>query len=292
MIKSMTGYGSASGEADGLKFTVELRSVNSRYLDISVHIPRNFIFAEEEIKASVSRSVSRGKLDVFVSIDSSKAPDMTVMVSESLAEGYFRAITELAEKFNLDAGLSAYDLARFPDVLQVERREIHKEAVSDGLCRILSEALAEFQEMRAKEGGRTRDDVLERLSEIERLCGEVEERSPRTVAEYRQKLELRMREVLENSGVDESRLLTEAAIFADRTAVNEETSRLRSHFEQLRLMLGEGSPIGRKLDFLIQEFNREANTIGSKGNDAEITRIVVDMKSEIEKVREQVQNIE
>ena len=290
--KSMTGYGSAEGQADGLKFTIEIRSVNSRYLDISVHMPRSFIFAEEALKAVVSRTITRGKVDVFVTIDSSKTDDMTVLVNESLAESYRATVTGLSQQHGLDLGLTSLSLARFPDVLRLERREILKEAVSDGLCRIASEAAAEFEEMRTREGERMQDDILERLGETERLCGAVEERSPQTVAEYRKKLEQRMREVLENTAVDENRMLTEAAIFADRTAVSEETVRLRSHFSQMRLMLDGGSPIGRKLDFLVQELNREVNTIGSKGNDAEMARLAVDMKAEIEKIREQVQNIE
>lgn len=292
MIRSMTGYGSATGEAEGIKFTVEIKGVNNRYLDVTVRSPRGFLFAEEALKSAVQKNVSRGKVDVFVTVDSSKAGNVVVSVNEPLAEGYIAALGNLSEKYGLKSDLSSAALSRYPDVLTLEKRETDAPVVAGALCKILEEALESFNKMRLREGGSLSADILSRLADLERLTGLVEERSPRIAAEYREKLTQRIREMLEGGAVDEQRILTEAAIFADRVAVDEETVRLRSHISQFRDMLSGGSPIGRKLDFLTQEVNREVNTIGSKGNDAEIARIVVDMKAEAEKIREQVQNIE
>lgn len=291
-ILSMTGYGSAKGEAEGLIITVELKSVNNRFLDCSVRLPRNLLFAEEAVKETVSRSVKRGKVDVFVSLQAGRDSGVVVAVDRDLAKGYYDAVALIAKELGLETGLNAMSVARFPDVLTVERRELDKEAVSAALCQITGEAVAEFNAMRAREGERLMADMLDKLETIEELVTVVETRSPVTVAEYRQRLEARLRELLEDRNVDEQRLITETAIFADKTAVDEETVRLRSHIDQFRAMLKEGSPIGRKMDFLIQEFNRESNTIGSKCNDAALAKVVVDLKSEIEKIREQLQNVE
>lgn len=292
MIKSMTGYGGAKGTVDGLELFVELRSVNNRYLDTNVRLPRNFMFAEEAVKSTVSASISRGKVDVFITVNSAKADNVIVNVNTPLAKGYIAALTSLAEQYGLSNNLSAMDIARFPDVLSVEKKEADKDAITAGICDILGAALEEFQTMRIREGTRLRDDILGKVETIETMVSFIESRSPETVSEYRQRLEQKMREVLESTEIEESRIVLEAAIFADKVTVDEETVRLRSHIAQLRDMLMGGSPVGRKLDFLIQEFNREANTIGSKCNDGEIARCVVDLKSEIEKIREQVQNIE
>ena len=292
MIKSMTGYGSAKATADLMEISVELKSVNNRYLDTSVRLPRSFMFAEEIVKAEVQKLASRGKVDVFISIDSSKAQNMVITVNESLAEGYVSAIRAIADKFELDKDISATTIARMPDVLNTERREVDREEFTEALRGVLGEALAGFDNMRTNEGAKLVRDIEERLREIEKLTGIIEERSPKTVDEYRKRLEERIREVLEDRGIDESRLITEVAIFADRVAVSEETVRLRSHLSQLGEILSAGSPAGRKLDFLIQELNREVNTIGSKCNDMELSMVVVDLKAEIEKIREQVQNIE
>ena len=292
MIKSMTGYGSAKGTVDGLEITVELKSVNNRYLDAAVRLPRNFLFAEELIKARVQSHISRGKVDVFVSVDSSQAGDMTVKVNEGLLKGYMDAISHIAEECGLARDMTAMSVSRFPDVLTVEKRELDAEAIGAGIGEIAERALQDFDAMRLREGEKLRDDVLSRLETIERLVETVEEKAPETVAEYRRRLEQKMAEVLGTAGIDENRILAEAALFADHIAVDEETVRLRSHMSQLRGMINGNSPTGRKIDFLIQEFNREANTIGSKCQNSQIAHTVVDLKSEIEKIREQIQKIE
>ena len=292
MIKSMTGYGSAKGTVEGLEITVELKSVNNRYLDTSVRLPRSFLFAEEAIKAAVQSHISRGKVDVFVSVDTSAAGDMTVKVNEPLLKGYIEAIRHISQEYSLENDMTAMSVSRFPDVLTVEKKDLDAEAISAGISAIADEALRDFDAMRQREGAKLLDDVLSRLEPIDRLVSTVEREAPKTVAEYRKRLEQKMQEVLGSTGIDENRILAEAAIFADHIAVDEETVRLRSHMSQLSTMINGSSPTGRKIDFLIQEFNREANTIGSKCQNSEIAHVVVDLKSEIEKIREQIQNIE
>lgn len=291
-LLSMTGYGSAKGSVEGQEITVELKSVNNRYLDCSVRLPRNFLFAEDTVKQAVSAGVSRGKVDVFVSAQTSQDSGTVVSVNEELARGYRDAVAHIAETLGLESGLNAFSLARFPDVLTVERRELDKDKAAAALSEITAKAVEEFNAMREREGERLRRDMLGKLETIEGLVSVVEERSPQTVKEYRERLEARLRDILTDRSLDEQRVITEAAIFADRTAVDEETVRLRSHIAQFRTMLEEGSPIGRKMDFLVQEFNRESNTIGSKCSDASLAKVVVDLKSEIEKIREQLQNVE
>ena len=292
MIKSMTGYGNAVGVSGDISLTVEVRSVNNRFLDCSVRRPRMYIFAEDKIKAVVQKYISRGKVDVFVTVDSSKADDVVVSLNEPLAEAYIAAYNQMSEKYGLKNDLSAVSLGRIQDVFVVEKKEIDAEAFTADIEAVTAAALANFNTMREVEGGKLRNDILDKLSNIEALAAKVEERSPQTVAEYRARLEQKMREVLATADIDKSRIVTEAAIFADKVAVDEELVRLRSHIAQMRDMLGKDGAIGRKLDFLTQELNREANTTGSKCNDVEITRMVVDIKSEIEKIREQIQNIE
>lgn len=292
MIKSMTGYGSAKGTADGLEITVELKSVNNRYLDTSVRLPRSFIFAEDAVKSAVQSHISRGKVDVFVTVDSSEAGDVVVKVNENLLKGYIDAITHISEECAVPSDLTAMSIARFPDVLSVEKKDMDAEQIAAAISGITENALKDFDEMRIREGEKLRDDVLSRLETIDRLVGMVEEKAPETVKEYRARLEQKMTEILGTSGIDESRILAEAAIFADHIAVDEETVRLRSHMSQLKTMISGNSPIGRKIDFLVQEFNREANTIGSKCQNSDIAHVVVELKSEIEKIREQIQNIE
>ena len=292
MVKSMTGYGRAEDTLNGCTITVELRSVNNRYLDCNVRMPRLYLFAEETIKSRVQNTISRGKVDVFVTLDSTGGEQVQVSVNQPLADGYYTALTQLAERYGLSKDISVSLLSRFPDVLLAEKAEEDVEQRAQDICSVLDRALADFDQMRTREGARLEADVLSRAARIEELVGKVEERSPQTVAEYRAKLEARMNEVLSNTQLDPARILTEAAIFADKVAVDEETVRLRSHIGQLRHMLEQGGATGRKLDFLIQEFNREANTIGSKCSDIDIARHVVDIKAEIEKIREQVQNIE
>ena len=292
MIKSMTGYGGAKGVCEGLGIMIELKSVNNRYLDCSVRLPRNFLFCEETIKSLVGEHISRGKVDVFVTVDSTGAEDIVVTVNEALAKGYLDAFNAIAEKFSLPGEVSSVTVAKMPDVLSVEKKEADKDALSAGISNILAEALAVYDDMRAREGAKLHEDIASRLVTIENLVSEVEEKSPQTVEAYRERLYKKMTEVLSGATVDEQRILTEAAIFADKVAVDEETVRLRSHISQMREMLAGGSPIGRKMDFLIQEFNREANTIGSKCTNSEISKVVIEIKSEIEKIREQIQNIE
>ena len=289
----MTGYGRARRTVNGRDITVEVRSVNNRYLDCSVKMPRAYIFAEDAVKALVQKNVSRGKVDVFVTVDSLGAEETVVAVNEPLAKSYIAALKKL---YDLGGGswvrssCYATDLARLPDVLTITKAEEDLDSLSADLCAVLEEALSAHGAMRETEGRRLAEDILSRLGTIEALTARVEERSPQTVAEYREKLLVRMNEVLQSASIDESRILTEAAIFADK--VDEETVRLRSHLSQLRGMLAGGEPVGRKLDFLIQEVNRESNTIGSKCSDVQIAQVVVELKAEVEKIREQVQNIE
>ena len=292
MIKSMTGYGSAKGTVEGIEVSVELKSVNNKFLDTSVRLPRSFIFAEETVKAAVQSHISRGKVDVFVTVDTSMADDMVVRVNEPLLKGYIDALQHIADEYALPNDISVMRVSRFPDILSVEKKELDADAVAEGIKSIAEQALQDFDSMRMCEGEKLRNDVLLKLENIESFVGIIEENAPRTVTEYREKLLQKLNEVLGSAGVDESRIITEAAIFADKVAVDEETVRLRSHIAQLRTMLETGSPIGRKIDFLMQEFNREANTIGSKCQNSDIAHVVVDLKSEIEKIREQIQNIE
>ena len=294
MVKSMTGYGRARQTLNGRDITVEVKSVNNRYLDTTVKLPRAYIFSEDAIKQRVQRAVSRGKVDVFVSIDASGADATVVTVNEPLAEAYLAALRKIGaiSPSMLRGEYSAVDVARFPDVLTVTKADEDLESVQTDLCAVLDEALAAYNAMRATEGGKLAADIASRLNAIEALTGKVEARSPETVKEYRERLTARMQEVLQSTTVEESRILTEAAIYADKIAVDEETVRLRSHLSQLRGMLESDEPMGRKMDFLIQEVNRESNTVGSKCNDVEIARVVVELKAEVEKIREQVQNIE
>ena len=293
MIKSMTGYGRARQMLHKRDITVEVRSVNNRYLDCTVKMPRMYTFAEDAIKSCVQKAISRGKVDVFITVDASAADVAKVTVNRELAAGYVSALRELAEvcgSENFQVGPET--LSRFPDVLTVTKADEDLESVSADLCAVLEEALAAYNTMRAVEGAKLAEDIGNRLTAIETYTGQVEERSPQTVAEYRAKLTARMQEVLQSTTIDAQRILTEAAIYADKVAVDEETVRLRSHVAQLRTMLASDEPMGRKMDFLIQEVNRESNTIGSKCNDVAIAQVVVGLKAEVEKMREQVQNVE
>ncbi len=288
----MTGYGGAKGVVEGLSITAELRSVNNRYLDISVRLPRGFLFAEDAVKSAVQRHVSRGKVDVFVTVDASMAADTVVRVNEPLLRAYVDALRDLSARYDLPDDMTVMSVTRFADILSVEKAEADQDALSAGLAALVESALAEYDQMRLREGEKLREDVEQRLRTIERLVSAVEAAAPQTVADYQARLRQKMEAVLAATDIDDARIVAEAAIFADRVAVDEETVRLRSHIAQMRQMLDGGSPFGRKADFLIQEFNREANTIGSKCQNADIARVVVDLKSEIEKIREQIQNIE
>ena len=292
MIKSMTGYGRGEAVLRGRPITVEVRSVNNRYLDCTVKLPRIYVFAEDAIKSAVQGHISRGKVDVFVTIGPSEKGDVFISVNRPIAEGYLAALRELRDSYGLADDISVSMLSRFPDVFLVEKTQEDLEAAAADICTVLEAALADFDAMRLREGEKLSQDVLGRAGTIEELVGKVEARAPGIVADYRARLTAKMNEVLQNAQLDESRILTEAAIYADKVAVDEETVRLRSHLSQLRHMLAGDGPIGRKLDFLIQEFNREANTIGSKCSDIETAGYVVDIKAEIEKIREQIQNME
>lgn len=292
MVRSMTGYGRGEAVLNGRSITVEVRSVNNRYLDCAVKVPRVFIFAEDAVKSKVQSSISRGKVDVFVTIDGAGADSVTITLNRPVADGYYAALVELRDAYGLRDDLSVSLLSRLPDVFLVEKSPEDVETVAADICTVLDSALSDFNAMREREGRKLSEDILSRSDTIQQLTALVELQSPKTVADYRARLETKMKEVLQNTQLDDSRILTEAAVFADKVAVDEETVRIRSHLDQLRSMLEQGGPIGRKLDFLIQEFNREANTIGSKCNDIETARHVINIKAEVEKIREQVQNIE
>ena len=291
----MTGYGRGEAQFEGRTVVVEVRSVNNRYLDCSVKLPRSYIFAEDAIRSRVQSVISRGKVDVFVNLTNTGGDAVSVTVNEPLAQAYIDALWrlyELGDGQRVRMDYKATDLARFPDVLTVEKQEEDQDTVKEQLLTALDLALADFSAMREREGNRLEADILSRTDVVEALVAQVEVRSPETVNDYRTRLEAKMAEVLQNTQIDEGRLLTEAAIFADKISVDEETVRLRSHLSQLRELITQEGPVGRKLDFLIQECNREANTIGSKCSDIEIVRHVVGIKAEIEKIREQVQNLE
>lgn len=292
MIKSMTGYGGAKGASGKIEISVEIKSVNNRYLDCTCKLPRGYLALEDPLKTVVQKYILRGKVDVFITIDTTNSDDIAIKVNRPLVEAYLSALREIAEEFDLACKVNAMDMTRFPDVFQAEKRMGDTEQLCTDIIAVLEEALSGFEEMRIREGNKLFLDISGRLDEIERLTAVIEEISPRSVAEYRKKLETKMSELLQTADIDESRIITEAALFADRVAINEEIVRLRSHIGQLRGLLDSGDAVGRKIDFLVQEFNREANTIGSKGNDPEMARMVVELKAEIEKIREQAQNIE
>lgn len=291
-MKSMTGYGRARGTIDGKEISVEVRAVNHRYLDVNIKCPRAYSFLEEALKKAAAERIARGKVDIFVQISGVSADDITISVNIELAKHYMNALRELSEATGLEQDLSLLSLARMPEVLVEKQAEPDTERLTAGITAIFHEAAGEFNAMRQVEGEKMAADVQARSQVIVSLLEQVEARAPQRTLEYREKLEKRMQELLADTTVDEQRLLTEVAVFADRTAIDEETVRLRSHLSQLDQMLRDEKPIGRKLDFLVQEMNRESNTIGSKANDVTLSKIVVELKSEIEKIREQIQNIE
>ena len=292
LIKSMTGYGRAVETVNGREFTVELRSVNNRYLDCTVKLPRSVSFAEEAVKQAVKTSISRGKVDVYISIRSENGTDAQVMLNTAMVEGYLAAMEQMAEKYPVKNDISVSLLSRMPEVFSVEKPEVDEEQLLADLMSVVNKALEGYDAMRAREGQALEIDLRSRGATIEDLVSQVEAGNAQTVIDYRTRLEARLKEVLASTTIDESRILTEAAIFADKVAVDEETVRLRSHLQQMYSMLSGGGAVGRKLDFLLQEMNREANTIGSKCTDVRLARIVVDIKAELEKIREQTQNIE
>ena len=292
MIRSMTGYGRAKETIHNRDITVELRSVNNRFLDCTVKIPRAYTFCEDEVRTQIQKAITRGKVDVFVTIQSVGAEATTVTVNRDLAAGYIRALHALSKEYDLRDDVSVMGVARFPDVLTVSKAEEDMESLSTDICAVLQQAIVGYTAMREAEGTRLCEDIVGRLATIEALTGTIEERSPDTVAEYRERLTAKMKEALQSTTIDESRILMEAAIYSDKVAVDEETVRLKSHIEAMKTALIAGGSIGRKLDFIAQEMNREANTTLSKANDLKLSDCAIDLKTGIEKVREQIQNLE
>jgi len=292
LIRSMTGYGRAVETIDGREITAELRSVNNRYLDCTVKMPRLYAFAEDSVKTQVKSAISRGKVDVFIAVNVMEDMQMRISVNHPVLEGYLSAMRSIASDYGVRDDISVTALSRLPDVFVVEKAEEDEEKLTQDILSVVDKALEKFTAMRTTEGAALEADLRGRAATILTLVEKVEQRSPVTLAEYRARLTEKMQEVLQSTTIDEGRILQEAAIYADKIAVDEETVRLRSHLNQLETMLTNGGAIGRKLDFLLQELNREANTIGSKGNDLEQARTVVEIKAELEKIREQTQNIE
>ena len=288
----MTGYGRAVETVNGREFTVELRSVNNRYLDCTVKLPRMLSFAEEAVKQAVKASVSRGKVDVFITVRSESAADTAVSLNTAVLEGYLAAMQRMVTEFGVKDDISVTALSRMPEVFTIEKPQVDEEQLLSDLLSVVGKALDGYNAMRCTEGAALDKDLRSRGDTIRSLVTQVEQGNAQTVIDDRARLEAKLKEVLANTAIDESRILTEAAIFADKVAVDEETVRLRSHLQQMDTMLTTGGAVGRKLDFLLQEMNREANTIGSKCTDVRLARVVVDIKAELEKIREQTQNIE
>ncbi len=288
----MTGYGRAVETVNGREFTVELRSVNNRYLDCNVKLPRALSFAEEAVKQAVKNTVSRGKVDVYISLRTENGVEATVTLNTAMVEGYLAAMKQMVSQYGVKDDVSASVLSRMPEVFSVEKPEVDEDQLRSDLLQVVTRALENYDAMRITEGKALEQDLRSRGAALEAMISLVEQGNGQTVIDYRTRLENKLREVLENTNIDEGRILTEAAIFADKVAVDEETVRLRSHIQQMYTMLSAGGAMGRKLDFLLQEMNRETNTIGSKCTDVRLARTVVDMKAELEKIREQTQNIE
>ncbi|MGN1090604.1 MAG: YicC/YloC family endoribonuclease [Huintestinicola sp.] len=292
MVRSMTGFGRAQQIIGGRDILVEIRSVNHRYYEFSARVPRAYGYLEEKLKSYVNGKISRGKVEVSVTIASVEGKDALIEVNKAIAKGYVDALRSANEELGLTDDLSLSQLIRLPDIFNVRKAADDEELIWNDVRTVADEAVNSFVRMRETEGAKMKEDVLGRLKVIESLVADVERLSPAAAENYRNKLYNRLCEVLADKNIDEQRIVTEAAIFADKTAVAEETVRLKSHIKQLADMMELDEPIGRKTDFLIQEFNREANTIGSKAQEIAITKIVVELKSEIEKIREQIQNIE
>ncbi len=292
MIKSMTGYGRAQNVIDGRDITVEIKSVNHRFFEFSARTPRIYGYLDEKIKKFLQGKIARGKVEVSVQIINPEAQGTNVEINYALAESYAKALREMADRLNIKDDLSISVMTRFSDLFTVQKEHEDEDAVWNAVESVLNEALEKFVKMRTDEGEKMREDVLSRLIFIEESVTKVESLSEQTVSAYREKLYNKIKEVLSDKTIDEQRILTEAAIFSEKIAVDEETVRLKSHINQFRSIVQSSEPVGRKLDFLVQEINRETNTIGSKASDLSITKLVVDMKSEIEKIREQIQNIE
>lgn len=291
-MNSMTGYGRSRQVLDGREITVEIRSVNHRYLEYSARIPRMYGYLEEKLKAFLQSSMSRGKVEVTVTIQNLTGGDTVVQINQALAKGYLDAMRSQAESLGLKDDLTLSTLTRFNDVFTLQKLEEDQQVIWNSVQQVARQALDQFLEMRRREGERLKLDLLQKLELLNGHVAAVEEQSPKTVAAYRERLLQKMEELLADRCIDQQRILLEAGLYAEKIAVDEETVRLKSHLEQFAQMMEQSGPVGRKLDFLVQEINRETNTIGSKAQDLAVTRRVVEMKSEIEKIREQIQNIE
>ncbi len=292
MIKSMTGFGRAQNTVGDFDITVEIKSVNHKYFDFSARVPRNYSFLEEQLKCFLKERIARGKVEVYVTVENTANDAVEISIDRSFADGYVNALRSIAEIYGVTDDISVSTIARNSDVFEIKKSEVLEETVTNAVLSVTGDALAAFVSMREIEGAKLKDDIISRAQFILEKVSFIENRSPETVRQYRQRLDEKIRELLGDAAVDEQRLITEVAIFADKVAVAEETVRLRSHISQLFEMLNGDVAIGRKLDFLVQEMNRETNTIGSKAQDVEIAHTVVDIKAEIEKIREQIQNIE
>lgn len=292
MVKSMTGFGRGSGSCDNYNITVEIKSVNHRYFEYNSRMPKSLSFMDDKLKGLCQSRISRGKVEIFVTLECLTGSDTQIVLNEDFANSYIAALKTLSEKYGITDDISVSTVAANSDVFTIKKAELDEEAISNAVLSAADEAIDGFIAMRIIEGEKLKDDVEKRIEYITEKVRFIEERSPETVKLYRQRIEQKIRELLDSAQVDEQRLLTETAIFAEKVAVAEETVRLMSHMSQLKTMLSMDEPVGRKIDFIVQEMNREANTIGSKAQDVEIAHCVVDIKSEIEKIREQIQNIE
>ncbi len=292
MVRSMTGYGRCVSVSEDRDISVELKSVNHRFLETNVRITRGYAFLEDKLKKYIQSRLSRGKVDIYVSIGDPKKDNAVVTVDHTLARGYLNAFREISSTYGLPDNINVTDITRYPDVLTVAKPEEDEEQVWEALFPVLENAVNDFIAMRESEGERLKNDILSKAENIMEIVSQIEERSPQTVIDYKSKITERIKELLDGADIDEQRIVLEAAIFADKVAVDEETVRLRSHFTQMNEIISQGGAIGRKLDFILQEMNREANTIGSKVTDSELAHKVVDIKAELEKIREQIQNIE
>ncbi len=292
MIKSMTGFGRSYGEENGYNISVELKSVNHRFFEFYSRVPRQYAFLEEKLKSFVNSKVARGKIECTLTIENLSDNSVEVQINKPLAKAYANSLKELSAELGLKEDFGSSLISRFPEVLNVTKQEIDEDLVWQSVKTIAENAIDKFISMRETEGEKLKTDLLLKCDHILECVSFVENRSPQTVSEYQERLYQKMKEVLETTSIDEQRILMEAAIYSDKVAVDEETVRLRSHIDQFKTFLNSEEAIGRKMDFLVQEMNRETNTIGSKCSDVEISRKVVDIKADIEKIREQIQNIE
>ena len=292
MLRSMTGFGRGEDTIGGRHIVFEIKSVNHKYFEFNSRIPRGYLFLEDKLKAYIQGKISRGKVDVFLQIETLEETDVQVLVNHSLASAYVTALQELKERYQLPDEPSLALLSKYSDIFSVHKAPEDEDAVWEAVRQVADQAIASFLKMREAEGARLKVDILEKAGEIVALVDQVERHTPETVEHYRERLKAKIEELLQDNRFDEQRVLTEVAIFADKVAVDEETVRLRSHFQQLQRLVDSDGPVGRKIDFLVQEMNREANTIGSKSVNSQIAYLVVDIKALIEKIREQVQNVE